>query len=428
MKIAILAFHFRPEETIGAVRPENWAAWLAKEHNVTVITRPLFGAKSEMLGAYRVIRIGNVVTRFFDWLNDYRKKTRERRASRVSAAQDALDIENVGNKKKSSSKRFFSLNGVLTYRMPCVCDFWLPSAYLALRRVRPELIIATHSPYVNLIAAWLYVLMNRDTKLWVDFRDLWTGNHLMTGWPLFRRIERFIEEALLGMASVVTTVSQGLVDSTTLKKVALRRVVYNAPSQELKQTEWQRSENRAEGKSKLRFCYTGTLAGGRDPGGLFELLKKLEVEKVITPRGVVFEVASQNLGNIKSSIEHHGAQEFVDIKGKVSRVEAFRMQQQADVLVLLEIGNPEVKGVLTGKVFEYLLTDKPILLLGPGPESEIYRLLESHGRVLTLEQVEEKLRKGESFGRYEPVDYSLIAREQVRLLVHEIDVGEVRRG
>jgi len=65
--------------------------------------------------------------------------------------------------------------------------------------------------------------------------------------------------------------------------------------------------------------------------------------------------------------------------GYVPRDEALRMQQAADVLLLLSGSSDADKGVLTGKVFEYISSGVPIIAVGCGPDSAIGRLLQDTG-------------------------------------------------
>lgn len=58
--------------------------------------------------------------------------------------------------------------------------------------------------------------------------------------------------------------------------------------------------------------------------------------------------------------------------GIVDRTKALRIQHEADVLILL--ADPNQKGILTGKVFEYLASRNPILCI-PGDEDDLEALL-----------------------------------------------------
>lgn len=102
--------------------------------------------------------------------------------------------------------------------MPCLHDFWFFGSYAALKKINPDVVIATHSPYINLVVAWLYVRNNSEKILWVDFGDLWTANRRSLGVPGVRVIELFLEKRILHCAKIVTSVSAHLCEK--LKKLA----------------------------------------------------------------------------------------------------------------------------------------------------------------------------------------------------------------
>jgi hypothetical protein len=67
--------------------------------------------------------------------------------------------------------------------------------------------------------------------------------------------------------------------------------------------------------------------------------------------------------------------DFIRIMGHVSREQALDAQRSADALLLLESSAPSARGVITGKIFEYITTGVPILCIGSDPEYEIGQLL-----------------------------------------------------
>jgi glycosyltransferase involved in cell wall biosynthesis len=406
-RIAILAFHFRPDEAIGAVRPENWARWLSDCGQVSVITRPARGCPAIEQGEYAVLRPATPVIRMIDWLNGLRKRRRNMRATQTDTS--CVQVA-PGNATPS---------GAFTYRMPCFYDAWIPSALLALFRLRPEVVIATHSPYAGLIAAGVYKFFRPKTKLWLDFRDLWSTTHLATGVPGFRVVERMLEDWLLRSANVVTTVSEGLREDFSDRGFGEKaHVVYNAPTLH--------DEGALAGMEsvtgELRLCYTGTIySGWRDPSPLFAMFAALHAEGVISPEKVRFQVASRNVGDLLSIGARSGAGEYLDFKGALSRRESLRLQRDSEILVLLESGSPKAKGVLTGKVFEYLATDKPILLVGPGPGSELYEMLRKHDRLLDVDGLERFLRGSAGLPKGGAVDYCDVSRGQLASVLEELD-------
>jgi hypothetical protein len=51
--------------------------------------------------------------------------------------------------------------------------------------------------------------------------------------------------------------------------------------------------------------------------------------------------------------------------GYVSHQEALEHQRKSQVLLLIEIDSPETKSIIPGKVFEYLVSERPIVAIGP---------------------------------------------------------------
>lgn len=407
VKIAILALHFRPDESIGSVRPENWAAWLGAEHDVTVVTREM--SDEEQVGFnYKVVRPASALMRLLEIVNNYRKEHRlSRQVKKVSAEQPAASTTGVAP------------SGAFSYRMPCFYDLWLWASYRGLRATRPDVVVATHSPYTSLLVAWVYVLCNPQVKLWVDFRDLWVGNHLAVGLPFFRVIEQWLEKKILSRADAITTVSEGLAEYfNDLGYGDKTTVVYNAPAAAVSAR-----ARIASPKRELSICYTGTIySGWRDPSPLLELVHRLAQEGVIGD-DFLFNIASRNGGNIFELIKKYKVERFVRFLGAVSREDALALQEASDVLLMLESGDPKAKGVLTGKVFEYLATTKPILVIGPGPDSELYRLIDRHERLIGLDAVEAVMRGMCALPLCEPVDYADISKQQLSKVIRHLVSG-----
>ena len=59
-----------------------------------------------------------------------------------------------------------------------------------------------------------------------------------------------------------------------------------------------------------------------------------------------------------------GLHNCVKFHGPISRKEALLKQQDADILLFLPWNNPRQKGILTGKLFEYIGAKRPILSIG----------------------------------------------------------------
>jgi len=70
----------------------------------------------------------------------------------------------------------------------------------------------------------------------------------------------------------------------------------------------------------------------------------------------------------------------------VPRKIALKKQINASLLLLLESSDLSARGVVTGKIFEYITSGRPIICIGSKPEYEIGKILKETGtgRVFTL--------------------------------------------
>ncbi len=70
------------------------------------------------------------------------------------------------------------------------------------------------------------------------------------------------------------------------------------------------------------------------------------------------------LQSVAVAAARHGVEHLIEIHDQVGYHESLRLQQQADILLLLSECNPEHRGVYTGKIFEYLGARRPVLAIG----------------------------------------------------------------
>jgi glycosyltransferase involved in cell wall biosynthesis len=127
---------------------------------------------------------------------------------------------------------------------------------------------------------------------------------------------------------------------------------------------------------RVRLVYTGTVyARGQDLGAL--------CAAVAAEPAATLVVASDRADLWRAAAQRAGLGDRLDFRGSVPRADALRMQRDASALVLLDWYDPR-HGVLTGKVFEYLLSVAPIWVVGGAPGSPAARLVSEAGRGVAL--------------------------------------------
>lgn len=236
----------------------------------------------------------------------------------------------------------------------------------------PKIIISTYGPSSSHILGFIAKIASPKKSIWAaDYRDLWTsGNYYSqhTKSPL-SNLKSGFEKAILTPASLITTVSKGLKNNLAEFHKKETHIIYNgfegAPS----------LPEKHQKNQKITICYTGTIYKERSPEPLLkaihetpELLNKIEII-----------IAGDVDTKTQNSLKKYEGTVSLKILGKVSREESYAIQRRSDFCLLVEDYDASKKGVLTGKVFEYISAGKPIIALGVANESEIAELIMKSG-------------------------------------------------
>jgi len=124
---------------------------------------------------------------------------------------------------------------------------------------------------------------------------------------------------------------------------------------------------------RLRITHTGHFHGKRDPKPFLRALAESGLDDVVV------RFAGDFRGADREYAEALGLGDRVELLGDVSRRRSLELQRDSDVLLLLipESGG-RGRGVLTGKIFEYLAAERPILAAVP-PDGAAAQLVRDTG-------------------------------------------------
>jgi glycosyltransferase involved in cell wall biosynthesis len=124
---------------------------------------------------------------------------------------------------------------------------------------------------------------------------------------------------------------------------------------------------------RLRITHAGHFHGKRDPRPFLRALAESGLDDVVVRFAGDFRAADREYA------ESLGLGDRVELLGEVSRRRSLELQRDSDVLLLLipESGG-RGKGVLTGKIYEYLAAERPILAAVP-PDGAAAQLVRDAG-------------------------------------------------
>ncbi|WP_311195931.1 hypothetical protein [Antarcticibacterium sp. 1MA-6-2] len=113
------------------------------------------------------------------------------------------------------------------------------------------------------------------------------------------------------------------------------------------------------------LSHIGSLLSGRNPENLWQVLGELISEDKNFKKEFRLELTGAVSDDLLASIKKAGLEEHLQHRKYVSHNEALRLQKEATVLLLIEINSEITKGIIAGKLFEYLAANRPILAIGP---------------------------------------------------------------
>lgn len=245
-------------------------------------------------------------------------------------------------------------------------------------------VIVSNGPPNSAHLIGLNVKNKTGIKWMADFRDPWTFAEYFDLLPLSRnsRIKHLdLEKQVLQKSDLVSIVSESWKEEYALKQPKRIEVLHNGFDEEdfvgVKKN--RETENFVIG-------HVGTLQNDRNPKGLWEALQSL-LEKEKPPFGS-FKVKLVGVVDeaVVESIKEVGLEEVLDQVGVVSHKEAIQHMMDTDLLLLIiNESRANEKGRLTAKIYEYLATGNPILMIGP-KDSDAGRLLASFKHCLIMDK------------------------------------------
>jgi glycosyltransferase involved in cell wall biosynthesis len=274
---------------------------------------------------------------------------------------------------------------------------WVPFALNkgleACKERKIDLIFSTSPPpSVHLIG---YLLKKLTGKVWiVDFRDGWIGYHYQL---LPTPLHRFAKKVMMNM---ITTNCDGIVAvNQEIAEPIRKQLPLSAKPLEVIPNGFDRSDFTVRNlKKTARFTitYLGTFSLDNDPQPFFRALSNLLNKGKIGPGKLKLTIAGLPLGiDLGGLIQQYNLQECVENLGYLPHLEATQKLIESDLLLLTISGSPESRFITTGKLFEYLAAQKPILAIAP-KESAAAQMVQStkSGTIISpqeIDQIEETI-------------------------------------
>lgn len=224
-----------------------------------------------------------------------------------------------------------------------------------------DTIITTGPPHsLHLIGLELKKAL--DVKWLADFRDPWTSIGYHSKLSLTRASERKHRKLEIEVTNscdrllVTSKATKAEFESITTKPIHVITNGYDIPESDLPFSALDK---------KFTLSHIGSLLTGRNPENLWKVLAEIIDENEAFRKAFQLNLIGVVGRDVLECIIDNGLKPNTNIKEYVSHKEAVNYQRNSQLLLLAEIDSPDTRGIIPGKLFEYLAAKRPILAIGP---------------------------------------------------------------
>jgi len=249
--------------------------------------------------------------------------------------------------------------------IPDARKFWIkPSVKFLKDYLEEEGIkkIVTTGPPHSLHLIGLKLKQEINLKWIADFRDPWTqiGYHkkLKLTKTSKQKHENLEREVLNSADQIITTsfTTKAEFSKKTSKPISVITNGFDAIKN---------SEDSIDLDTKFSISHIGSLLSERNPTNLWKAIAELVKENSAFAEDLELKLAGTVSEEVIASIKSVGLGEKLQLLGYLDHKQAITLQQRSRLLLLIEIDSKETRGIIPGKLFEYLMAKRPILAIGP---------------------------------------------------------------
>ncbi len=207
-----------------------------------------------------------------------------------------------------------------------------------------------------------------------DFRDPWTRAPFYPSRPApARRLDERLECSIVRKAARTVAVNRRILDDLAARCPGVERERLVTIPNGFDEEDFRGMERRLP--AKLTLLHAGTLHAARDPAILREAVRRLCARDPGFAAGFEILMAGRVEPSVVEAFSQPPFGRLVRFLGYLPHEESLRLLRSVHYCLLLIGDEPEVRGMITGKVYEYLGSETPIVAIGPtdGEAAELIR-------------------------------------------------------
>ncbi|WP_264529561.1 glycosyltransferase family 4 protein [Flavobacterium sp. N502540] len=267
------------------------------------------------------------------------------------------------HKKKQTflDKIFLWVRGNLF--IPDARVFWVkPSVAYLEKYIKEHNIdtIVTSGPPHSLHLIGLELKEKLNVKWFADFRDPWTT----IGYHKALRLSGYAAKKHKNLEHKVLNSADTIIVTSKTTKVEFE-VITNKPISVITNGYDIENVEKQTLDTKFTLAHIGSFLSDRNPRFLWECLVELLQEIPEFKSHLEIKLIGAVSQEVLDAITEFELKNYLNLLGYVSHHEAIAHQKKSQVLLLIEINSEDTKSIIPGKLFEYMVSNRPIIAIGP---------------------------------------------------------------
>lgn len=220
--------------------------------------------------------------------------------------------------------------------------------------------IVTSGPPHSLHLIGLQLKKELNVKWFADFRDPWTT----IGYHKALKLSSSAEKKHKALEKEVLTTADTIIVTSKTTKTEFQAIT-SQPIEVITNGYDVEKITKQPLDEKFTLAHIGSFLSERNPRILWKALKELTKENPDFRRDFQLKLIGAVSQEVLDTISEFKLNDYVLNLGYVSHQEAVEHQRKSQVLLLIEINSNDTKSIIPGKLFEYMVSERPIIALGP---------------------------------------------------------------
>ena len=220
--------------------------------------------------------------------------------------------------------------------------------------------IVTSGPPHSLHLIGLQLKKDLNIKWFADFRDPWTtiGYHKALKLSSYaEKKHKALEKEVLNAADTIIVTSK--TTKTEFEALTSKPIEVLTNGYDIEKIAKQTLDE------KFTVAHIGSFLSERNPRILWKAIKEIIKENKDFKNDFRLKLIGATSQEVLDTIAEFKLDDCVDNLGYVSHQEAVEHQRKSQVLLLIEIDSEDTKSIIPGKLFEYMVSERPIIAIGP---------------------------------------------------------------